>query len=43
MKKIIKIMLALMIAVMMLFASGCSQAGTMRHNIQKEANKFNVY
>lgn len=43
MKKIIKIMLALMIAVMMIFASGCNQAGTMRHNIQKEADKFNVY
>ena len=35
MKKIIKIMLALMVAVMMIFASGCDQADTMRHNIQK--------
>lgn len=43
MKKIIKIMLALTIAVMMVFTFGCSQAGTMRNNIQKEANKFNVY
>lgn len=43
MKKIIKIMLALTITAMMIFASGCSQAGTMRHNIQKEADKFNVY
>ena len=32
-----------MIAVMMVFASGCDQADTMRHNIQKEADKFNVY
>lgn len=43
MKKIIKIMLALIIAVMMTFASGCNQADTMRNNIQKEADKFNVY
>lgn len=43
MKKIIKIMLALTIAVMMIFTFGCSQADTMRNNIQKEANKFNVY
>lgn len=43
MKKIIKIMLALTIAVTMIFAFGCSQADTMRNNIQKEANKFNVY
>ena len=43
MKKIIKIMLALTIAVMMIFTFGCSQADTMRHNIQREADKFNVY
>lgn len=43
MKKIIKIMLALTIAVMMIFTFGCSQADTMKNNIQKEANKFNVY
>lgn len=45
MKKIIKIMFALMIAIMMIFAFGCScnQANTMRNNIQKEADKFNVY
>lgn len=45
MKKIIKIMLALTIAVMMIFTFGCScnQANTMRNNIQKEADKFNVY
>lgn len=43
MKKIIKIMLALTIAVMMVFTFGCSQADTMRNNIQKEADKFNVY
>ena len=43
MKKIIKIMLALTIAVMMVFTFGCSQAGTMRNNIQKDADKFNVY
>lgn len=43
MKKIIKIMLALTIALMMIFACGCSQANTMRNNIQMEADKFNVY
>ena len=43
MKKIIKIMLALTIAVMLIFTFGCSQANTMRNNIQKEADKFNVY
>lgn len=43
MKKITKIMLALMIAVMMIFTFGCNQADTMKHNIQVEANKFNVY
>ena len=43
MKKIIKIMLALTISVMMIFTFGCSQADTMRNNIQKEADKFNVY
>lgn len=43
MKKIIKIMLTLTIAVMMIFVSSCNQAGTMRNNIQKEADKFNVY
>lgn len=43
MKKIIKIMLVLTIAVMTIFTFGCSQADTMRNNIQKEANKFNVY
>lgn len=43
MKKIIKIMLAITIAVMTVFSIGCNQADTMKHNIQKEANKFNVY
>lgn len=43
MKKITKIMLALIIAVMMIFTFGCNQADTMKHNIQMEANKFNVY
>lgn len=43
MKKIIKIMLILMIAVMMIFSFGCNQAGTMRNNIQKDAGKFHVY
>lgn len=43
MKKITKIMLALIIAVMMIFTFGCNQADTMKHNIQVEANKFNVY
>ena len=38
MKKIIKIMLALMIVAMMIFAFGCSKADTMRNNIQKEAD-----
>lgn len=43
MKKIIKTMLALTIAVIMIFTFGCNQADTMRNNIQKEADKFNVY
>ena len=43
MKKIVKIMFALMIAAMIIFVSGCNQADTMRNNIQKEADKFNVY
>ena len=43
MKKTIKIMMALMIAAMIIFVSGCNQANTMRNNIQKEADKFNVY
>lgn len=43
MKKIIKIILALTIAIMMIFTFGCSQADTMRNNIQKDADKFNVY
>ena len=46
MKKIVKIMFTLMIVIMMIFASGCSgcnQANTMRNNIQKEADKFNIY
>lgn len=43
MKKIIKIMLALTIAVTMIFAFGCSQADTMRNNIQKDADRFNIY
>ncbi len=43
MKKIIKIMLALTIAIMTVFSIGCNQADTMKNNIQKEANKFNVY
>lgn len=43
MKKIIKIMLALMLAAMTVFSIGCNQADTMKNNIQKEANKFNVY
>lgn len=43
MKKIIKIILALTIILMMIFTFGCNQADTMKHNIQMEANKFNVY
>ena len=43
MKKTIKIMMALTIAAMIIFVSGCNQADTMRNNIQKEADKFNVY
>lgn len=42
-KKIIKTLLALAIALTTIFACGCSQAETMKHNIQQEANKFNVY
>ena len=43
MKKITKIILALTITLMMIFTCGCSQADTMKNNIQKEADKFNVY
>ena len=43
MKKTIKIMMALMITAMIIFVAGCNQANTMRNNIQKEADKFNVY
>ena len=43
MKKIIKIILALTITLMMIFTCSCSQADTMKNNIQKEADKFNVY
>nr|DAI85891.1 MAG TPA: protein of unknown function (DUF4972) [Caudoviricetes sp.] len=43
MKKIIKIMLILMLVAMTVFSIGCNQADTMKNNIQKEANKFNVY
>ena len=43
MKKTIKIMMALMIAAMIIFVSGCNQANTMRKKIQKEADKCNVY
>lgn len=37
-----KRIVAALIVVMMIFSSGCNQADTMRNNIQKEADKFNV-
>lgn len=45
MKKKIKYVIAsvmIIICAMVCFV-GCSQAGTVKHNIQEDANKFNVY
>lgn len=41
-KKIFILLIALIMPVIVLFA-GCSQAETVTHNIQKDADKFNVY
>lgn len=44
MKKIINIIICFVFMVVTCFIfAGCSQADTTRHNIQKEADKFNVY
>ena len=43
MKKLIFILLAVMILPVTLLFVGCDQAQTVTHNIQQEANKFNVY
>ena len=47
MKNKIKICLIIMFCIFAIIAcfvfTGCSQADTTRHNIQEEANKFNVY
>ena len=40
--KIFSLLLILILPVLFLF-TGCSQADTVRHNIQKDANKFSVY
>ena len=41
-KKIILILFILIMPLCLLF-SGCSQAETVTHNIQRDADKFNVY
>lgn len=42
-KKILVIIMVLIIPLSMLLFVGCSQADTVTHNIQKDADKFNVY
>lgn len=42
-KRIIIFIMALLLPLSMVFISGCSQAETVTHNIQKDADKFNVY
>lgn len=37
------IALVMIVIVIMCTLSGCAQAGTMKHNIQQDADKFNVY
>ena len=41
-KKIFSLLLILLLPMLFLFV-GCSQADTVKHNIQEDANKFNVY
>lgn len=41
-KKVFSLLLILILPVLFLFV-GCNQAGTVRHNIQEDADKFNVY
>jgi hypothetical protein len=42
MKKFTKIIATIMAVGIMAFATGCTQNDTVTHNIQKEANYFNV-
>lgn len=42
-KVLTMILLGVLITTCVVLFSGCSQAGTVTHNIQKDANKFNVY
>ena len=42
-KKIIIFIMALLLPLSMVLISGCSQAETVTHNIQKDADRFNVY
>lgn len=43
-KKVISfIALVMIVIVIMCTLSGCAQAETMKHNIQKDADKFDVY
>lgn len=42
-KKYLVIILCAFMIVPCLLLTGCSQAATTRHNIQQEADKFNVY
>ena len=42
-KKILYIVICAMLIFTPLFVTGCSQAETVTHNMQKQADKFNVY
>jgi hypothetical protein len=42
-KKILVFIMALIMPLSMFLFVGCSQADTVTHNIQKDADKFNVY
>ena len=42
--KLFRIIVALLLALTAMFAfAGCDKADTTRHNIQQEADNFNVY
>ena len=42
-KKIMILLMILLLPLAMFLFTGCSQADTVTHNIQKDADKFNVY
>ena len=43
MKKLIFVILVILILPVTLLFTGCDQAETVKHNIQKDADKFSVY